>query len=132
MPAGSDVHDGVHEYGWRCRAIHDAVVYYSNGRTIGSTASPSGQPPGGRPVPATTPAGGMRFADFTLTGVALALISGVREGDCCHRAADQIEPWSPSPSDQLARTRLEPTVLVTGADFYGPLAGARTAAGWPG
>ena len=28
-PAGSDVHDGVHEYGMGAWAIHDGVVYHS-------------------------------------------------------------------------------------------------------
>ena len=63
-PAGSDVHDGVHEYGGGAWAIDDGVVYYSERSddrlhriAVGAAAA------GGRPRPSRRRAR-MRYADL--------------------------------------------------------------------
>jgi hypothetical protein len=117
-PAGSDVHDGVHEYGGGAWAIDDGVVYYSERSddrlyriAVGAAAA------GGTPE-AFTPAGGMRFADFTIDRRRSRLIA-VREE---HRGDGPPPTTSwPSRSGQPARSGC-PDSHSRGADYHGPLA----------
>ncbi|HEY8198411.1 MAG TPA: prolyl oligopeptidase family serine peptidase [Candidatus Limnocylindrales bacterium] len=118
-PAGSDVHDGVHEYGGGAWAIDDGIVYYSERSDDRLYRIAFGAAAAGGTPEAITPAGGMRFADFTIDRRRSRLIA-VREE---HRGdGPQINdvvaiPLGPAGADPAA-----PIVLVEGADFYGPLA----------
>lgn len=117
-PAGSDVHDGVHEYGGGAWAIDDGVVYYSERSDDRLYRIAVGAAAAGTPE-AITAASGMRFADFIIDRRRARLIA-VREA---HRADgpptnDIVAiPLGPAGADPA-----EPIVLVGGADFYGPLA----------
>jgi dipeptidyl aminopeptidase/acylaminoacyl peptidase len=119
-PPGSNARDGVHEYGGGSWAAQDGVVYYSEFsdgllyRTLpGQTA-----PEGGAIAEPITPEGALRYADISVDAPRTRLIC-VRED---HRpaglpvneivAVPLLPPGSPP---------AEPIVLVSGADFYGPV-----------
>lgn len=118
-PAGSDVHDGVHEYGGGAWAIHDGVVYYSERSddrlhriVVGAAAT-------GATAEAITPAGAMRYADLIPDPRRNRLLA-IRED---HRAGDApINEIVAIPLGPAGAVPSDPIVLVSGADFYGPLA----------
>ena len=118
-PPGSDVHDGVHEYGGGAWAIHEGVVYYSERSDDRLYRIAVGAAAAGGAAEAITPAGALRYADFQLD-VRRARILAIRED---HRAGG-------APINEIVAIALgaegsepaDPIVLVSGADFYGPLA----------
>jgi dipeptidyl aminopeptidase/acylaminoacyl peptidase len=118
-PAGSDVHDGVHEYGGGAWAIHDGVVTYSERSDDRLYRIAVGAAAAGGSAEAITPAGAVRYADL-IPDPRRSRLLAIRED---HRAggapnneivAIPLGPAGAEPSD--------PIVLVSGADFYGPLA----------
>ncbi|MET1232191.1 MAG: S9 family peptidase, partial [Candidatus Limnocylindrales bacterium] len=118
-PAGSDVHDGVHEYGGGAWALHDGVVYFSERsddrlHRIAVGAATAGETP--EPI---TPAGAMRYADL-VPDTRRSRLLAIRED---HRAGGSpVNEVVAIPLVAVGSEPAEPVVLVTGADFYGPLA----------
>ncbi|MFI5254364.1 MAG: prolyl oligopeptidase family serine peptidase [Candidatus Limnocylindrales bacterium] len=118
-PRGVNVRDDVHEYGGGAWAIHGGVVYYSDfadGRLYRTLPGRSGADgPRAEPI---TPEGPLRYADISVD-VARGRLICVRED---HRAegvpVNEIVavPLGPAGGDPA-----EAVVLVSGADFYGPV-----------
>jgi dipeptidyl aminopeptidase/acylaminoacyl peptidase len=119
-PPGSNVRDGVHEYGGGAWAVHDGVVYFSefaDGRLYRTlprtTAGDDG--PGAEPI---TLEGALRYADITVDAARSRLIC-VRED---HRGGGvPVNEIVAVPLGAPGSPPAEPMVLVTGADFYGPV-----------
>jgi dipeptidyl aminopeptidase/acylaminoacyl peptidase len=118
-PAGSDVHDGVHEYGGGAWALHDGVVYFSERSDDRLYRIPVGAAAAGQAAEPITPEGAMRYADFVLDTRRSRLLA-VRED---HRAGGApVNEVVAIPLLATVSEPADPVVLVTGADFYGPLA----------
>ena len=112
-PREANLRDGVHEYGGGAWAIHEGTVYYSDFRDgrLHRTL------PGGGAEP-ITPEGATRYADISVD-VGRSRLICVRED---HRGgglpANEIVAV---PLGPLGAPPAEPVVLVSGADFYGPV-----------
>jgi dipeptidyl aminopeptidase/acylaminoacyl peptidase len=117
-PPGSDVHDGVHEYGGGAWAIHGGVVYYSERTDDRLYRIAVGAVAAGGLGAAITPPGAMRYADL-IPDPGRSRLLAVRED---HRGdglpVNEIVAIPLQPGDEPA----DAVVLVSGADFYGPLA----------
>ena len=125
-PQDANVRNGVHEYGGGSWAVEDGVVYYSEFadgrlyRTLPGGTAPGGTAPGGtgavsEPI---TPQGATRYADITVDAPRSRLLC-VREdhrGDGVPVNEIVAVPLGPPGSPPA-----EPIVLVSGADFYGPV-----------
>ncbi len=119
-PAGSDVHDGVHEYGGGAWAIDDGVVYYSERSDDRLYRIAVGAAVGWRD--ARGHHAGRRHAFRGLHHRPPSLAPD-------RRPRGRIAADGPPTNDVVAiplgpagADPAEPIVLVSGADFYGPLA----------
>jgi dipeptidyl aminopeptidase/acylaminoacyl peptidase len=119
-PLDANVRDGVHEYGGGAWAVRDGVVYYSefsDGRLY-RTVPGAGTPETGPVAEPVTPEGGLRYADITVDAARSRLIC-VRED---HRGGSiPVNEIVAVPLESPGSAPAEPIVLVTGADFYGPV-----------
>jgi dipeptidyl aminopeptidase/acylaminoacyl peptidase len=109
-PAGTNVRTRVHEYGGKCYAVRDGVVYYANfsdGRIYAGSAK---QDPAYVPI---TPEGKFFYADFEIDVPRRRLIC-VREDH-----TQSGEPVNTIVSVSIAGDPwVAPTVLASGYDFY--------------
>ncbi|MGH2406577.1 MAG: S9 family peptidase [Candidatus Limnocylindrales bacterium] len=119
-PSGANVRDGVHEYGGGAWTVADGVVYYSNFgdgrlyRTLPGTPGPDGGP-AAEPI---TPEADVRYADISVDAARSRLIA-IRED---HRGQGvAVNEIVAIPLGAPGSPPAEPTVLVSGADFYGPV-----------
>jgi dipeptidyl aminopeptidase/acylaminoacyl peptidase len=120
-PPGSNARDGVHEYGGGSWAAHDGVAYYSeftDGRLYRTLPGQTVEAGSGAVAEPITPEGALRYADISVDDSRGRLIC-VRED---HRAAGMpVNEIVAVPLGPPGSGPVEPVVLVSGADFYGPV-----------
>ena len=119
-PRDANVRDRVHEYGGGAWAAAGGVVYYSDFRDsrLYRTLPGAQGADGGPAAEPITPEGAVRYADISVDAARSRLIA-IREDHRVEGVA--VNEIVAIPLGAPGSPPNEPMVLVSGADFYGPV-----------